>query len=1713
MGFQADGKVTNFEKAREQAIQVVRSAPHGDAFSVVLMSSPSKIIVTEPSENPDRVVAEIEKLRLPHTGADLGGALTSVTSLLRESPAKFPRKEVFFFTDMQYSTWVAQHSTALNPLLQIFKDRKVDTIFVDVGQDEAANLAVTSLTIGDDAATTLRPTTLMANLHNYGVKARDDVQVRFWYCVAGGEWKDGAPHWNEIQTEKAAAVGAGQDSLVTVKHTFTTPGDYVVKAEVTVKDKLDLDDVRYAAIRVRKYTPVLLVNGRPFGSHFDQSTAELRTSLNPKADDQTPPANVTALPKVITPADFAHETRGDLTPYDCVFLCDVPSIAETEAKRLETFVRRGGGLIICLGGQVQAADYNRVLFRDGMSLLPAPLFGPSSRHQAYHFKFSLGSDTADFREPPLKAFANTEDQITLGAPRFSRFYEFYKRKLTDRSISDMRDKGVKEDVLSKIARLKDQDFDTRDRLLRELSQVLDKDELEQYRELVLQSTETAEIKTPVKPRRVLTLIPETIPGKESEAANALQPRGGPLVLEWQPPLKQEAKDNKRPPPGRMRGRVVLIAAPVNSDWSNWPVPPSYPALMQELFKFAASGRLREQSLDAGRPLEQYLTIPAGGVTATVYTPDNRQEKPVVTDLDEGSILRFPDTDISGVYRVVVNLRDKTEEYLFAVNVPVRNDDKISTECDLKRTNLEEMTRVWSGLDYLQVVNDAANRVARPTDTSAKEELFYQPIGTDIAHWLLLAVLALVFLEVIFAWLFAHHTGIPAAEETATIRKTTAWEWALRFSPWVLFVVLAGMAAILVHDSLTRDFLGFLPEDLRRWSEQALKVPPPAPGEKTMWRLEYTSYLWSDKFDPWLVGLAGVIALALVVFVYHQERGRATTADRFLLGGLRLGLLALLLGAILPQLRLWFDRQSWPSVVVLVDDSFSMSARERYGDPADKAAADRLAKEAESMAAAKFDLAGQKEQQAVRQEQAADQLTANSPERERLLAETNTLREQARNLHEEAGALKLAREGGDVERLQLVCALLTRADGHWLATLLTQREFKVHIYRCANQTARVASMTQPSQLPEGIQAVQSLSAVPGNDASHLGAAVRQVIKDFRGSGLAAVVMLTDGVTTEGEETIAQASQAATDAGVPLYFVGVGDAHEVRDVYLQGLKAEDLVFVKDELVFDLYVVAKGYKNLTVPVILREKGGKELKRQDVKIDDKGLPVKVKLVYQPMEPGEKIYEIEIPKQEGEVETSNNRVEHNVSVRESALIKVLYVEGYRRYEYHFLKTLLERESNRVKGNRSIKLRVRLMDADAGYQAAEGKDTDGEWRVLNDFPTRKELEGYHVIILGDVDPKPDRNPEKMHEFLKNVADFVDKTGGGLLMIAGEHWSPRAYRDSPLKDVLPIEMVGEAKGEEPDRALTRGYRPELTPVGREHPLFRFRSKNDVDTDDIWNKLKEFYWHAEGFRAKRVAEVLAVYPGNKKEERPGDIKDPLVVQQFIGSGRAMFFGFNETWRWGWREDQGHYNQFWIQAVRYLARSRLGRVRLDLDKQAPYRRGEPIRVSVRFPDDAPPPENATVTVKAERRNRAEGGAVARWELTLTKLPGSRATYEDIITQTPEGDYKFWLEIPPAWKAKLDSANYTPRAECRVVGPPDELYGLRMNATEMKQAAEDTNGGFYTLADADKLPDDLPKGEPGPRSPAGAPLLLWNGAICFGVALLLLTTEWLIRKRKNLL
>jgi len=1562
------GDTTCFERARNLANQLVHESSAGDGFSVVLMAAPPRRVVPEPSEDARKVSDEIRMLRLPHANADLAGTLNAVEDMLRRSPGKFEQREVYFLTDLQRSTWIGRQSGDLGAWLPRIQAR-ARAIFVDVGQEGASNAAVTHLSLGVPLVTTGAISTVVATIHNYGVEPRK--QARAELLIGKARATAGDPAF--------VLHGAGQvlldlppgQTTVTFPYRFRTPGEYAVQVRLE-NDALDLDDTRTVIVTVKDDIPVMLVNGKPAVELYDQAAEWLKDALNPFRTGLVP-RDVPARPKVVSQSQFSDAALGDLTPFDCVFLCDVPLLDASEVRRLETHLRRGGGVVFCLGPRVDLEAYNRLVYRNGEGLLPARLIGQQLAPAGAYFNLYAGSDDKDYKEPPLRAFTDLRDRESL---RSARFRQYIRTELVPGG----------------------------------------------------------------RPRKILSFMPEastaSTGAQEPGNANPL-PAGDPALVEWP----------------RYRGQVVLFTSTVNMDWNTWPVSPSFPALMQEVLYFAVAGRLREQAATVGELLEEYL--PAGGAELdfVLATPEGRIEKGRTLPQPEGNVLRWTDTESSGIYRATIG--HHPEEHLFAVNVPTAVDSHQSSESDLARTNQAELQSTYPGWEF-QLVSDLRQVVHTGGPViDAAEEQPARGVGMVVARWLLLTMVVLLTAEVVLAWRFGHYGGrlglvdVPPAPGRVLpllVGSTAA----------ILFVVLAG---VLAHAAWTGDFLGFLPEQVRGAFEARLGIPPPAAGEGTRWHLEFTPYLWDAVADPWLAGALALGLAVLVGAIYLREGSTASRAYKLLLAGLRLFYVLLTLCVLLPQVRLWFEREGWPDVAILIDDSRSMSTSDRYQDPA--------------------------------------------------------VQERVQKLAQASGF-------SNPERLQIAQALVTQRDGAWLEALLTKRRVKLHLYHFSGRSARLADVTEPADLGAAIRTVQELRAE--GESTQLGRAIQQVVNDFRGSSLAGVIALTDGITTEGED-LASVSRKAAQLGVPLFFIGLGDDHEVRDLKLHDLQVESSVYVHDRLVFEARLTAQGYTDQRmVSVTLSEKDNDgNLKRLDttrVTTDPEGKPVKFRLVHQPTEPGEKRYVIEVPVQDDEAQPANNRLERTVFVREAKLIKVLYVEGYARYDYRFIKHLLERESDRDKSNKTIDLKVLLVDADSEY-ASEDKS------ALADFPTKEELNGYDVILFGDVDPKDRKIGERN---LQHVVDFVRERGGGFLMIAGPRYSPRAYKDTPLQEILPVIVTADPPAE---RDFAGTFRPELTPIGRSHPIFRF-SPEETSNQAIWNHLAELHWWAEGFRLQRAAEVLLVHPQRPDPEtgrsvvssRPvgkeakgraalgGEGGYPLFVQQFVGAGRSMFLGFDETWRWRFREDELRFNQFWIQTVRYLARSRLGRVELRTDRQTPYRRGEPIKLTVRFPDDAPPPSADTKVEVVKTRTSPRRGSgkeepalgIEKETLRLAKLEGSRATFETVLTRTPEGDYHFRLSAPVAPDPK-------PQADCRVLPPPGEMDQLRMNHPDMQRAADETHGQFYTVADADRLIEELPPGTRVALNTPQPPRLLWNHVAVFGLVLGLLGTEWVLRKRKHLL
>ena len=330
------GDSTAFDRAKGLADQVVRDSPQGDGFSVVLMTNPARRIVSEVSEDSHKVAAEIQSLTLPHGQADLATTLTAVEDLLQHAPAKFPDREVYFFTDLRKSTWVAHQPAALAAFPSADSSpgsNHYGGYWHRWDSQHGHHGAFLNGIPGYDGNRHPDP----CNHSEFQFRAREKVGLELW--VGKARKQTGDPPFAMAVHREVRKLDHGLNT-VTFAHRFTSPGDYVVQVRIDA-DALDLDDVRSMVVRVKDNVPILLVNGKPAAEAFDQGAEWVRLALNP-FESAAVPGVLPLRPRVIDERQFADAQAGDLSPFDCVFLCDVARVTVPAARRLESHLRRRG---------------------------------------------------------------------------------------------------------------------------------------------------------------------------------------------------------------------------------------------------------------------------------------------------------------------------------------------------------------------------------------------------------------------------------------------------------------------------------------------------------------------------------------------------------------------------------------------------------------------------------------------------------------------------------------------------------------------------------------------------------------------------------------------------------------------------------------------------------------------------------------------------------------------------------------------------------------------------------------------------------------------------------------------------------------------------------------------------------------------------------------------------------------------------------------------------------------------------------------------------------------------------------------------------------------------------------------------------------------------------------------------------------------------------
>ena len=677
------------------------------------------------------------------------------------------------------------------------------------------------------------------------------------------------------------------------------------------------------------------------------------------------------------------------------------------------------------------------------------------------------------------------------------------------------------------------------------------------------------------------------------------------------------------------------------------------------------------------------------------------------------------------------------------------------------------------------------------------------------------------------------------------------------------------------------------------------------------------------------------------------------------------------------------------------------------------------------------------------------------------------------------------------RLDAVVNVLTADDQKVLRELAKTHQLRMYRFDSTAMPLVSAPSTQPvSPSPEGresenVQYAELLQKIePTGQNTQVAKSIRTVLDDLQGQRLAGIVIFSDGRDTPATP-LAATLAALKDTTAKIYPVAVGTERDPTNVAVQSISAQDSAFKGDIINVRATVRGSGFTgghNVVVQLKDKKTGaqviGPDGKPSEATVAINGdAAVEAELQIKPEEVGTLDLIVEAKKEAGEIDEDDNVRTVQIAVLD-AKISVLYVDGYPRWEYRYLKNEMIRDA-------TVEISCLLTSADPTF-VQEGD------KPITRFPESiEELMEYDVVLFGDVDPRQFSDAQ-----LQLVQEFVAKKGGGFGMVAGPQFSPLAYRNTPIEPILPVGIQRVQPETGGGTSITQGFRPVLTKDGVNSSIFRFYADRAANEKYISEQIPAIFWYCKGVTAKPgVGEVYATHPS---DVGPDGRKAPVLVLGRFGAGRTLFSGIDDSWRWRFYTGESIFDTYWVQQLRYLARSKkLGQRRLTLTALRPaFELGEQVRVQMRVLDPQllqQLPEQVRVDI------HDAGGQLIRQE-TLARQEGSADTYALSFTADRVG--KFTVKLPPiaggveAMELPID-----------VNVPRLELVTPQVDRTAMARLAQETNGRQVELAKvAAELPRLIPSAEK--RIPIETSQPLWDAPLAMVLFVLLITTEWLLRK-----
>ena len=602
------------------------------------------------------------------------------------------------------------------------------------------------------------------------------------------------------------------------------------------------------------------------------------------------------------------------------------------------------------------------------------------------------------------------------------------------------------------------------------------------------------------------------------------------------------------------------------------------------------------------------------------------------------------------------------------------------------------------------------------------------------------------------------------------------------------------------------------------------------------------------------------------------------------------------------------------------------------------------------------------------------------------------------------------------------------------------------------------------------------------STKLGDALERARDELSGLPLAGLVMVTDGADTS-DASIDDPLASLKARSIPVFPVGLGQERFSHDVQISRVETPRVVLKGSSLVVDVVISQTGYAGKVVPLNV-EDGGRIVATEQVTLPPDGESLTARVRFTANEAGARLFRFRVPPQDGEEVAQNNARDALLEVRDRRE-KVLYYEGEPRAEAKFILSAVEDDKN-------IQVVLLQRTAENKYFRRNVSTPD---EVVGGFPkTREELFQYRGLILGSVEAAsftPDQ--------LRMIADFVNKRGGGLLMLGGRRsFAEGGWAGTPVGEVLPVVLDND-NGRK-SAAYFSMLAPHPTRAGESSPVTQIADSEQHSTER-WNEMPEVSSVNPIRSVKPGATVLLQATDKQKQDQI------ILAYQRYGRGKAVAMPIQDSWLWRMDakiavEDTTHAT-YWRRLIRWVVDGvpDLVNVTTNQDRVEP---GEAVKITAEVSDAA------FVEVNDSR-------VLA----TVTSPSGKKSEIPMEWTIARDGEYKasFVPDETGVYDIKVDAARST-GGESKTLGSDDvhvrasagdaEYFDAAMRGSLLRRIAEETGGRFFTPANAETLPEAVT------YTGRGVTVVeerdLWDMPIVLMALLALLGAEWGYRRVRGL-